>query len=242
MFRNELGGAKSQIKIKKVQPAEEKQDKRNHQDIPKEEGLLCDECEHNLSVLEGYFAKNVYAVIQSKAYNDKYRIKKGVNSTRKEVDEIDIQLVSLFYQSIIYRQHISNLDSFKECVIDESLLEKLRNQLHMILADNPTDMIANYEKAKKDFHFMPFVNWTVNKERQDDNFLGGVPNKDGKHLLMLNNVRAVVVEDIGKIKRYRSNYSKSDETTLKMYVKSKADWRDNSKDVVMEIEDYLDKI
>ena len=193
--------------------------------------------------MEGYYSKYIYSIFQSNDYNNKYRIKKAINKRWKEIDEINMKLVSLFYQSILLRQHISTLEAFKECNLADELAERIRKQLDFIMANNPTKMQENLEKYKdEDFLFMPFKNWTVKKEKQDDNFLGGIPNQTGKYLLMLNNVRVIIAEDLQSIKKYKSSYSGIDSSTFKIEIKSEKDWLKDSKKIVTEIDNYLNSI
>jgi hypothetical protein len=238
MFRNKLGGKKSKIKIKKIQPSKKSQDqdKRTIRDIPKEKGLLCDECEHNLSILEGYFSKNIYSTIQSNNYTSEYRSKVSLNKRSKEIDNINMKLVSLFYQSILLRQHLTNLEEYKGCKIDNELAEKIRSQLNSILADKPSKMMENLE-IYSDLYYMPFKNWTVSKNDQKDNFLGGIPNQSKKFLLLLNDLRVIILEDFECITDKKTKYY-----TFKIDVKSDKMWLKESKKIVMEIDIYLGKV
>lgn len=244
MFRNKLGGPKSNIKIKRIQPSENlsSQDRRTYQDIPKEKGLLCDECEHNLSVLESYYGLKIYSVIQNNNYSKKYRSKIGISKKWKEIDEVDMKIISLFYQSILLRQHISNIDAYKEFTLDKDLAEMIRKQLSYILADTPDQMVNNMNDLEDELHFMPFLNWTVNKANQGDNFLGAIPQQSGKFLLMLNDIRVILVDDMETVKKNKLAYSKLESNTLKMEVKSKQKWSKESESIVMNIDSYLSSI
>jgi len=242
MFRNELGGSKSKIRIRKIKPFDKNQDKRVYQDIAKEAGLLCDECENNLSVLEGYYARNIYSIIQLSEYDHNYRIKKGYRSTWKEIDNVDIRLINLFYQSILIRQHLSSLEEFQDSNIDKSLAEKIRIQLSTLLTDTLEGLEQNIEMNNDSFTYMPFTNWMSSKTNQDLNLVGGIPHINQKYLLVLNNVRAILVENIDLVKKQKSKYILRDKETFTIEVFTKTAWLKNSRQISTAIDFYLDSI
>lgn len=241
MFRNTMGG-KSPIKIYAVTPAERKHSKKSKQDITKQRGLLCDICETNLAVLESYYARTIYKKLHDPKYAADFKIKSGPFRTTKTLTGVDLHLINLLYQSILWRQHISSASEFEYFKLHPTLAEKIRKQLKAIISSTQQTMMQKMESNRSTFMYMPFRMWTHSKTTQGDNFLGAIPAYKNKYLLILNNVRVVLTRKLSKIKMYPTDFTTKTSIDLRIEYKKKGKWTKESEEIVMRILSYMDKL
>ncbi|MDP4087483.1 MAG: hypothetical protein Q8934_23245 [Bacillota bacterium] len=125
------------------------------QDSPKENYILCDECESFFSVLEG-IASATFIDWKEKVSNGEFSLKKifeGLDVIESKT--IDIKTVTLLIYSIFWRVSISSLKIFK----DVKLVQSFENDLRIILLDYKSTKKNDYLNLlgkKPEFQFFPF--------------------------------------------------------------------------------------
>lgn len=107
------------------------------QDSPKEDYILCEECEAYFSVLEG-IASNTFINWQAKVDSGKFSLKKVVDGLDiVECNTSDKKTIHLFNYSIFWRVSISSIDLFESVKIAQDFEDELRT------------ILLNYKQSKR---------------------------------------------------------------------------------------------
>ncbi|SRR5258706_627655 len=115
------------------------------QDSPKEDYILCDECESYFSVLEG-IASDTFVNWQQKAANGEFALNKIIEGFQiLECNSSPKPTIHLFIYSIFWRVSISHDPFFENVKIGNDFEEEIRQTLMAYRQDNKND----YQKALK---------------------------------------------------------------------------------------------
>lgn len=129
------------------------------QDSPKEDYILCDECESYFSLLETASAPSL-KFWQAKVMKGELKIV-NVHPHLKLVhlDAPDPLIMRLLVYSMFWRVDISSLESFEDYKLDSDLVESLRSNLIEFKALTNADLQANIEAKQITIH--PFATMTA---------------------------------------------------------------------------------
>lgn len=99
------------------------------QDSPKENYILCEECEAYFGVLEG-IASDTFINWQTKVDKEEFSITKIIEGLEiVECDTSDKRTIHLFLYSIFWRVSISSIDLFEDVKIAQDFEDEIRNIL-----------------------------------------------------------------------------------------------------------------
>lgn len=230
MFRNKIGGLAH--KFYRIE-YNGKINIKPKQDIPKVQFLLCSDCESKLGVLDTYFANNIYKKLNDVNVGENVKIKKTYRETlKKYYYKVDLKLINLFYQSILFRLHISGLKDFADCKLPPHLYNAIREQLSKIIDLSQNSLKENSLLHKNNFLFLPYKNWTNQNVKQEDNFIMGFPFKNGYYVLVMNDLRVLLTEDISKIKYYKDSFIPDTSTDFRIEFLTDKLWNKNRENIV----------
>jgi hypothetical protein len=103
------------------------------QDTPKEDFILCSNCEKRFEIIETYFSRIIIDIHNYLALPNKFS--HIVNAQREiiECNDINPILFRLFIYSLIWRASESNLDVFNKFELPQAIEEELRHYLDSCL-------------------------------------------------------------------------------------------------------------
>ena len=105
--------------------------KRKIQKSPKEDYILCDQCENRIAIVETYCSNHFFHAFHNINSNIKFPLKneiRGNNCSQlyKEGQYLNPNIFNLFIISLVWRTSISSHKWFSELDIDEKLKEQMR--------------------------------------------------------------------------------------------------------------------
>ena len=109
--------------------------KRKIQKSPKEDYILCDQCENRIAIVETYCSNHFFHAFHNINSNIKFPLKneiRGNNCSQlyKEGQYLNPNIFNLFIISLVWRTSISSHKWFSELDIDEKLKEQMRADLN----------------------------------------------------------------------------------------------------------------
>ena len=124
------------------------------QDSPKEDYILCEECEAFFSVLEG-IASDVFANWRTKVASGEY-IQKSIIDDMDivECNSADKRTIHLFVYSIFWRVSVSEIELFENARLEKGFEEELRLLLMAYRYSKRIDYSTSLEAAPN-FRFFP---------------------------------------------------------------------------------------
>ena len=168
------------------------------QDSPKEDYILCTECEELFSVAERYVANSFYNLYKNPAALADFTI------IENKVDELDNMLAAkvhpilfkLFIYSLVWRASISNhaiFSNFKLKAQDEENLRQVLNDYLHATEKATVDYWAENENA---FKALPFnIVTTLDSSDATSNMIAPFDAEDGRILLFANEFIIIVYLD-----------------------------------------------
>jgi hypothetical protein len=116
------------------------------QDSPKEDFILCDECEAYFGILEGLSA-DTFTNWRSKVDKGEFMLKKIIDGFEVvECNTSDPRTIKLFVYSIFWRASISNIPLFENVEIEDQFNEDIR----ILLLEYRATKKSDYENLLKD--------------------------------------------------------------------------------------------
>lgn len=119
---------------------------KNIQDTPKENHILCSNCEKRIEIIETYFARKIIDIHNYNNLKNNFEVKKISNQEYLSCETINPKAFKLFIYSIIWRTSISNLNEFMKFKIEESIEEEIRIFLNSNLKITHKELVDNFEK------------------------------------------------------------------------------------------------
>jgi len=136
------------------------------QDSPKEDYILCEECEAYFGVLEG-IASQVFGSWEQKATDGEFSRNKIIEGLQMlEVNNVHNQTIHLFIYSIFWRVSISLDPFFKNVNIADEFEEELRQLLMLYRHANKTDYL-NAVSANPSFKIFPWTAMTADSFKDE---------------------------------------------------------------------------
>lgn len=157
---------------------------RTFQDSPKENYILCPDCEKYFEFLETYVAENFSKRLLNERFNTSFDYKTNEGGVEYAIcKELDTKVLRLFIVSLFWRCGISNEEPFTSFKIDSE--DKLREFLQH---SNSTDILSiKSKKAHSFLHEFPIVVMRPkNSHDPTGNFFYANGENDNLYQLLLN--------------------------------------------------------
>jgi len=141
------------------------------QDIPKEDFILCSNCEQKFSILETYFARKLKSINDFKNRKNDFRLAQVHSNNLLIPENLDPIFFKLFSVSLFWRTSISTLFLYEKFKLPELIEEELRVFLSKNLREKHRDLIEVLPKIKNtpNYHFVVFK-----PEFNNRDFIGGL--------------------------------------------------------------------
>lgn len=109
--------------------------KRKIQNSPKEDYILCDQCENRLSIVETYCSNHFFHAFHKINSAVKFPLKNEIRANHysqlyKECQYLNSNIFNLFIISLIWRASVSSRKWFSELRINNTLIEQMRIDLN----------------------------------------------------------------------------------------------------------------
>ena len=132
--------------------------KRKIQDIPKEDFILCKNCEKKFEIIETYFSKKIELINNYSNRKDIFEVINFGSNRVLHCLNLDHNLFKLFWYSVIWRVSISSHQYFKNFELPNDIENELRIFLNTNLNEIHTDFIQNLVKIKSfpKYHIIAF--------------------------------------------------------------------------------------
>jgi hypothetical protein len=158
---------------------------RNIQDTPKENNILCSNCEKRIEIIETYFARKIIDIHNYKNLKNNFEVKKISNQEYLCCETINPKAFKLFIYTIIWRTSISSLNEFMKFKIEENIEEEIRIFLNSNLKNTHKELLENFDKIeltpKYDFCiFKPIV-----KSNQSRGIFTTYNTSENSHILLI---------------------------------------------------------
>jgi len=118
---------------------------RKIQDTPKEDFILCKQCERRIEIVETYFASVIEEIHEYKDSKHKFVLKQIGLQQYIECNEIHPTLFKLFLYSLVWRASISNLFEYLPFRLNKEDEEKIRGFLNSNLDTNKTTLFKKLD-------------------------------------------------------------------------------------------------
>lgn len=197
------------------------------QDSPKENYILCPECEAYLSVLEG-LCRDTFILWREKVALTEFSLTVIVagNMSVLNCANSNARIIRLFVYSLFWRASISSQDLFSEYSLPCDMEEELRTAILKYKGDRPTFLAAI--AADPMFKDYPYRIMTSEAFTQGDaNFLMAVPNNElGFNTLIVDRFAFTLYENITvNDASYYGQINNRTSMDCKMSVVSEQNWR-----------------
>ena len=131
---------------------------RKIQDIPKQDYLICSDCEKRIGILETYFAKKLIAINDYQNRKDKFEISEiGPNKILNCLD-LNPLLFKLFYLSMIWRLSKTFSPLFKNFKLPTDIESEIGSFLNTNLYPTHRELLENITLIKSfpEYHLMAY--------------------------------------------------------------------------------------
>lgn len=125
------------------------------QDTPKENNILCTNCEKRIEIIETFFARKIIDIHNYNNLKERFKLSKQGNQEYLICENINPSLFKLFVYSLVWRSSISNLVEFEKFKIDNQIEEEIRSFLNQNLATTQKQLNENIEinTSYPSYHF-----------------------------------------------------------------------------------------
>ncbi|WP_435254522.1 hypothetical protein [Tenacibaculum sp. A30] len=131
---------------------------RKIQDTPKENFILCKNCEKRLEYLETLISRKITSINNYNNLNDKFKIKEYGKNKILECLNINPIGFKLFIFSIVWRTSVSSLPEFETFKLDDKTENELRLLLDKTLKNSHSELVNSISKTNDftNFHYCVF--------------------------------------------------------------------------------------
>ena len=119
------------------------------QDTPKENNLLCFECEKRFEILETYFSRVLIEINSLTNAKRKYTVTKQYDNEIIVCDDLHPSLFKLFIYSIIWRCSVSSLFIFETFKLNPIIAEEIRTFLNTNLYLLHSELMLSLDTVEK---------------------------------------------------------------------------------------------
>lgn len=155
------------------------------QDTPKENNILCTNCEKKMEVIETYFSKKIIEIHNYSNVKEKIDLKTIADQKYLICKEINPTIFKFFIYSLVWRSSISKLHEFNRYSIDKNVEEELRAFLNDNLKITQKELFENVERqtAYPSYHIC--VIKPLHKTKESRGIFTAFNSGENAHLLML---------------------------------------------------------
>jgi hypothetical protein len=199
------------------------------QDTPKEDYILCPECERYFEQLETYVSRNPLLYLWDTSKQDGFKTHFIGTEKIIECKETVTSLFNLFLYSIMWRLFISNHSFFRKVLIHKDTVESLRKSLLEFRSESISNIKEKALATATDFLHSKYTFLTAEAfEDKTSNALCVMPGKGkpykvmmGKYILIMSFFNNTTQESL----ELRNNTVPSNEN-IKIVVVNKDSWQD----------------
>ena len=116
------------------------------QDTPKEDNILCTNCEKRFAILEHYFSIKLTSIHNYNNQKEKFIIHSDGTNNTLECLNIKKEVMMLFNYSLIWKVSVSNVYEFLKMKMPNSVEECIRLFLDVNLKDTHSELLGNFNK------------------------------------------------------------------------------------------------
>lgn len=121
--------------------------KRKIQDTPKENLILCKDCEKRFEYLETLISKKITSINNYNNLKNKFKIVEYGNNKILECLNINPIAFKIFVFSLVWRASISSLPEFESFKLDDKTESDLRNLLNEKLKNSHIELVASLSES-----------------------------------------------------------------------------------------------
>ncbi|OJW83174.1 MAG: hypothetical protein BGO69_18845 [Bacteroidetes bacterium 46-16] len=196
------------------------------QDSAKEKYVLCDECEHYFSLLEGY-GSEVYSLWQQKLGTNEYsQTQHFPGLLLINCDTASPQVMKLLTYSMFWRASISSVDVFDGYQLDANFEEKLRVILHENKSATRLELMKKLAGSTSVQH--PYGVLTADSFKDDTANIVVALDSTNPYTLTVDRFAFVLFEKLSDIdKELMKRASNIDSSLFKIQVVPQLEWQRN---------------
>jgi hypothetical protein len=208
----------------------------NLQDTPKEDHLLCENCEKRIEVVETQFAPVINQIHGFTSFSDKFiHVTEGQKEYLK-CPEVHPTMFKLFVYSIIWRLSVSESDFAAKIKLLPRDEETIRGFLHDNLFNNRTDFLNNLDNPKGS---VPVFHLCLIKPKIKTDPPGGILSAysyhSGLHHLGLVDFILLIISDNEKLQPVLAEISNKQNEVVIVGLCDNQIWRDYNEDLVHQM-------
>lgn len=155
------------------------------QDTPKENKILCKNCEKRIEIIETYFSRKIIDINNYKNLKEYFEIEKISDQEFLICKSITTNAFKLFIYSIIWRASISNLLEFLNFKINNNVEEEIRIFLDNNLKFSYKELLENFDKIElvPNYDFCVFK--PISKSKDSRGIFTSYNTSQYSHLIMI---------------------------------------------------------
>ncbi|MFT4155152.1 hypothetical protein [Parafilimonas sp.] len=195
------------------------------QDSPKEDYILCDECEAYFSVLEG-ISSDTFINWRNKVDNGDYTLKHVIDQLDVvECNTADKATIYLLIYSIFWRVSISSISLFKNVKLASDFEEELRTTLMTYKNEKKNDYL-NALNSKPNFKIFPTAITTANSFADETANMLFAPFSYDPYCLVVDRFGFMLFRTSHEIKHIIKNFTNTTINDCKIMIFSEQLWFD----------------
>ena len=199
------------------------------QDTPKEDFILCTQCEKRIEVLETLFAPIINDIHQYKKFPKKFTLFQLVTQQYIVCNDVHPTLFKLFIYSIIWRASISNLFEYLPFNLATRDEERIRNFLNSSITVDKSELIQNLDAINN----IPLYHSCIIKPKEKSASSRGIFSicsmSDTAHILLLIDFAIFFYTDETSIGNVLINYSNKQNKKVIITLGETVPWLDLNK-------------
>ena len=120
---------------------------RKIQDTPKENFILCKDCEKRLEYMETLISKEIFSINKYNNQKDRFKLVEYGNNKILECLNINPIAFKIFVFSLVWRASITSLPEFESFKLDDKTESDLRKLLNERLKNSHTQLVASLSES-----------------------------------------------------------------------------------------------
>ncbi|PZP51636.1 MAG: hypothetical protein DI598_02725 [Pseudopedobacter saltans] len=208
---------------------------RKIQDTPKENNILCSNCEHRIEIIETIFSKFFREIHSYKSLNEKFKIFQKGAQEYIECKNINPTLFKLFIYSLVWRSSISNLFEFQSFKLNKNNEDEIRTILNSNLKSNKAELFENLNRIQD---FTPYHNCIIKPKEKSASTRGifSVSSmSNDSHILLLVDIAILFYTDNYSIGSVLEKYSNKQNEIVIITLGEKDAWFDLNKALISKM-------
>lgn len=193
------------------------------QDTPKEDYILCSQCEKRLEVIETFFARIIKDTHEYATLPDKFELFTEPIA-RIECKAVIPMLFKLFIYSLAWRASISSLHEFEKFKLKDETEDELRIFLNTYLAINKSDLLQKTESVNALPVILAYLSKPSVRKIPSGGTLTCYSYENNMHLLMLVDFRLILIAEDKTPEFVELCRQENEHSTI--YLLEEAEWKE----------------